>query len=233
MTSLRLEPGDRLRFSKATTSRVLRLTNTSGAHVAFKVKTTVLKAYAVRPSAGTLGPGAHQDVCVNLNSTSDPAQIQTHRFLVVAVPVKSADAVSREEWDAFDKGSIQEQRLSVTWEEKQEEEPERTVYEVNAASAVVAGSGAVAEAYSKQPAPGQGVQSEAEMVARYNEVYRYKRDVEETCRRLEEELLGLRSGRGSRGASGAAGGCRLSCIVLLTAVIVAISAYLYAPQTTG
>ncbi|CAK0844437.1 unnamed protein product [Prorocentrum cordatum] len=74
MTSLRLEPGDRLRFSKATTSRVLRLTNTSGAHVAFKVKTTVLKAYAVRPSAGTLGPGAHQDVCVNLNSTSDPAQ---------------------------------------------------------------------------------------------------------------------------------------------------------------
>lgn len=229
MTSLRLEPGDRLRFSRATTSRVLRLTNTGGAYVAFKVKTTVLKAYAVRPSSGTLAPGAHQDVCINLNSTSDPAQVQTHRFLVVAIPVKSADALSREEWEAVDKSSIQEQRLGVVWEERQEEEPARTGYEANAAPAVVTGLGGIAE----EAAPGQPVQDEAEMVARYNEVYRYKRDVENTCQKLDEELTGLRNRRDLRGASGAVGDGRFSCGVLLMALIVAISAYVYALPATG
>merc|ERR1711957_415267 len=98
----------------------------------------------------------------------------------------------------------------------------------NAAPAVVAHSSAIAESHSKQPAP----VSEEEMVARYNEVHRYKCDVEETCQKLDEELTGLRSVRESRGAPGAAGDGMFSSGVLLMAAIVAISAYLYALRAT-
>ncbi|CAK0852545.1 unnamed protein product, partial [Prorocentrum cordatum] len=70
VTLLRLDPEDRLSFRRAPDSRehsrTLRLTNRSGGHVAYKVKTTAPEAYAVQKHLGKIGPGESCDVTIVL-----------------------------------------------------------------------------------------------------------------------------------------------------------------------
>merc|ERR1719221_1559579 len=102
MTLLTLEPDTELLFCKSASttspSRMLKLTNTSSEHVAFKVKTTAPKSYLVRPSTGTLPPGDAQEVQIILQpqSGNEGAAGTSDRFLVQAVKVNAGEEVTRE-----------------------------------------------------------------------------------------------------------------------------------------
>jgi len=82
--------------------------------VAFKVKTTAPKAYLVRPSSGTLGPRAPQEVHIILHSQVplDAATVSQHKFLVQAMAAPSGEAVSPEQWKSGE-NAIFEQKVAV------------------------------------------------------------------------------------------------------------------------
>ena len=94
---------------------LLKLKNTSGASVAFKVKTTAPKNYLVKPSAGVIGANGTAEVKITLNKqTSDPSA-NNDRFLVQAVKSESGKELTKEEWSVVDKAAIQELRLHVVF----------------------------------------------------------------------------------------------------------------------
>lgn len=111
---VRLEPEKELKFFKrdgaTSPSASLTLTNTSGAGVAYKVKTTVPKSYLVRPSGGHLPAGETAEVQIILQPSGE-APASTHRFLVQATA--SEENLGREQWAAISKEQLQEQRLNV------------------------------------------------------------------------------------------------------------------------
>jgi len=128
MTLLKIEPEDSLYFCKTPQhnqpARILKLTNASSGHVAFKVKTTAPKSYLVRPSSGTVRPGESQEVQIILQPPSgNDGPANNHRFLVQAVVAKDAEAVSRDAWAEIPKDKVQEHRLNVVLEERNVEEP--------------------------------------------------------------------------------------------------------------
>mmetsp|Transcript_91414 Transcript_91414/g.247953 ORF Transcript_91414/g.247953 Transcript_91414/m.247953 type:complete len:193 (+) Transcript_91414:79-657(+) len=177
MTLLRVEPEDTLRvvLGNKTHPRILKLTNKSSDHVAYKVKTTAPKSYEVKKSSGTLRPRESQDVHIIFQDegAGDPAQVKSHRFLVQAASVDSPDALTKEAWAALDKDAIQEQRLNV-----------------------------VPETVTSSPAAPSGVRAESEMELRvkYDELVQYKELLDKETRSLQEKLAALRSPRevGSR-----------------------------------
>merc|ERR1712232_1124144 len=115
---IQLEPKFTLQFNKSAsgeTKQTLKLTNNSGGLVAFKVKTTAPKAYLVRPSSGTLKLRETQEVQIILqtNNAESNAGLNNNKFLVQAVQVQRAEAVTKEQWAEFPKDQIQETKLSV------------------------------------------------------------------------------------------------------------------------
>lgn len=118
MPLIEMDPPVALRFLKTAeggqVKEILKLTNKTDGHVAFKVKTTAPKAYVVRPSSGTVGPHASATVDIFLQPGGEG---QSHRFLVQAHPFHTGDACSREQFQDFKKENIEEQRLNVVFEE--------------------------------------------------------------------------------------------------------------------
>lgn len=118
MPLIEMDPPVALRFLKTAeggqVKETLKLTNKTDGHVAFKVKTTAPKAYVVRPSSGTVGP---HDVSIVDIYLQPGGEGQSHRFLVQAHPVNSAEPLSREQFAEFKKENIEEQRLNVVFEE--------------------------------------------------------------------------------------------------------------------
>lgn len=127
MQLLEMDPPQTLQFAKLTTStitegrpqikKILKLTNKSNGHVAFKVKTTAPKSYIVKPSSGTMGPGEATHVDITLTSQPQPGEGGNHRFLVQAHPLDGQREVKREDWISFKKEDIEEQRLNVVLDE--------------------------------------------------------------------------------------------------------------------
>jgi len=130
MALFSLEPGANLYFCKTplltSPRQTLKVTNLHSTNIAFKVKLTAAKSYIVRPASGTLKPRESRDVEIALLPTGC-GQANNHRFLVQAVPVASDDNVSREDWREFDNDAIQELRLGVVLEERDDSEEYRSM----------------------------------------------------------------------------------------------------------
>lgn len=198
---LRLEPEDTLRFSSesclsSSPSRQLKLTNINKQNVAFKVKTTAPRSYLVRPSFGTLQPGASQEVQIIFQTQSGEAN--NHRFLVQAVTVGQNQQVTREGWAQFSKDAIDEQRLTVTFD------------------APGPGVGNFSGSTSQHSA---AAEHPADLKVKYDELVQYTLLLEKDKKKMEAELIELvrKDSKGSRSAA--------SGIEMWKAVIVAIIAF--------
>jgi DNA-directed RNA polymerase I, II, and III subunit RPABC2 len=179
LNKLTLEPNDSLHFVKTpqqnNPNRILKLTNTSSDIIAFKVKTTAPKSYLVRPSAGVLRQKETQDVQIILQPTgTDGGAANNHRFLVQAVSVSNDNALSREDWSSYPKESIQECRLSVVLEERQNDnEP---------------ASNKVEEKPPRKPELGPGPADSGDLKVKYDELVAYTLMLEKEKKKVEEEL---------------------------------------------
>lgn len=208
MQLLQLEPENILQFNKtpmtSSPNRMLKLTNPSSGHVAFKVKTTAPKAYLVRPSSGTLKPNGQQEVQIILQpQNSADANTNSHRFLVQAVPVQNGEAVTREQWQEFQKEIIQEQRLSVLLEEQQAEATiNPPIKGTTAAEGAKGGTTAI-----EQP---------GDLKVKYDELVQYTLMLEKDKKKLEVELAESRSAKGT-GASDS-GSCDKLQVVVVAAL---------------
>lgn len=120
MSILKVTPEKEITFRgtdfSSTKTEILKIENTSTTNVAFKVKTTALKAYLVRPSSHVLKPGESMDVQVMLQRMTEvPANFQ-HRFLVQALSCTTDTIESRDQWFALAKQSpVVEFRLAVSF----------------------------------------------------------------------------------------------------------------------
>lgn len=179
MNCLRLEPDDTLFFTKTPganspgPNRELKLTNTSQTNVAFKVKTTAPKSYLVRPSSGTLRPKETQTVTIILQPQGNDGPGNVHRFLVQAVATSSSENVGREQWAEFTKDKIQEHRLNVVWEDREE------------------GAGPQALSANTQ-SQAQAPETYADLKAKYDELLQWSLDVEGRKKQLEGEIARLK-----------------------------------------
>lgn len=99
-------------------TRKLVLENISTGNVAFKVKTTALKAYLVRPSNAVLAPGEKKEVQIMLQKLTEKPKNHDHRFLVQALPTTDSELSSKDAWAELQrKATCQEFRLSVVFPE--------------------------------------------------------------------------------------------------------------------
>jgi len=175
MQLLQLEPETNLQFNNSHKT-LLKLSNSGGGNVAFKVKTTAPKAYLVRPSAGTLRPNGSQEVQIILQPQGADANTNSHRFLVQAVSVQSSENVTREQWSEFPKDTVQEQRLNVVLVEEQEP----TVI--------------------SPPVHPTSIDQPGDLKVKYDELVQYTLMLEKDKKKLELDLAESRSAR-STGAS--------------------------------
>jgi len=102
----------------------LRVSNVSGAKVAYKVKTTAPKDYIVKPSNGSLDAGQVAEVKITMQlpngaSFQDAETIcKPTKFLVQAFKNDKGEEVTKEMWSSIEKERIEEERLSVSIVEK-------------------------------------------------------------------------------------------------------------------
>jgi len=193
MSLLALEPDSTLYFCKnqSTTSpsRMLKLTNASNGHVAFKVKTTAPKAYLVRPSSGVLKPSESQEVQIILQaqpqSQGEQQSNAQDRFLVQAVEIKENEPVAREDWAKFPKEKVHEQKLNVIVEEHDTEE-------------VV--NNPVPDARTAMPTGSDG--GATDLKVKYDELVQYTLTLEKEKKKLEAELANASSAKAGGGGEG-------------------------------
>lgn len=72
------------------------MTNASSGTVAYKIKTTSPDKYRVRPSAGSIAPGAVLNITVHIQSGYSAAQLVRDKFLVMACAVQSDSLTSQQ-----------------------------------------------------------------------------------------------------------------------------------------
>lgn len=207
MTLLTLEPDSTLYFNKTSStallSRVLKLTNSSNGFVAFKVKTTAPKSYLVRPANGTLKPKESQEIQI-FQQTAAQANDSTHatpdRFLVQAAAVRSGEPAKKEDWNQFTKEQLQEAKLNVVVEEREEEKESKA----GKAGARFGDAG-------RRPGPaGEG----ATLQVKYDELVNYTLTLEKEKKRADADLAAL-APKATAGAKG------FSLMALLMAVTIA------------
>eukprot|EP00392_Amoebophrya_sp_AT5.2_P014701 g14862.t1 len=118
---LRITPAREISFSgtnfgEETHATKLVLENVSEENVAFKVKTTALKAYLVRPSQSVLQAGEKVEVQIMLQRLTEIPANHRHRFLVQAVATRETNLNSREAWpQLIQDNPVQEFKLSVVF----------------------------------------------------------------------------------------------------------------------
>jgi len=207
---LGLDPPDILDFKvegKEAISRNLELENTSGVHVAYKVKTTAPKSYLVRPSNGTLKPGerATIDIIVQ-NAAGGTIDYDKHRFLVQSVEVKENQVVDKNMWNEIDKNAVHEKKLNVTME---------YIEERGGANKMPPAS---RDHGSQRPAIDEPSQdSQTDLKTKYDELVQYTLMLENEKKKLQAEKSDLeRTGRGAASASGGYGIHHVIGVMLLT-----------------
>jgi hypothetical protein len=178
---------------------MLKVTNTTSSAVAFKVKTTAPKNYLVKPSAGVLAPSGDAEIKITLNKqTSDPSA-NNDRFLVQAVKSATGKDLTKEEWQAVDKSSVQELRLHVVFGGSA----------LSAASSMVTAPVAIA----KDATPEQ-------VRAKYDELVSLYAQMEKDKKRIESELDNCRLQIKKKPVAEMKGG--FSTIQLIVAMLLAV-----------
>ncbi|KAJ7644193.1 PapD-like protein [Roridomyces roridus] len=125
--SVSLNPSNALGFNRPLTTlvkRSLTITNHNSQPVAFKVKTTAPKLYAVRPNSGRVEPGQSVDVSVMLQPMKDEPPLNTKckdKFLIqstLITPGKEAMPLA-DIWTGADaageEGKVHQQKLRVAY----------------------------------------------------------------------------------------------------------------------
>jgi DNA-directed RNA polymerase I, II, and III subunit RPABC2 len=218
MNLLTLSPDNTLVLSRedgtGTHKRSLKLKNPGEGTVAFKVKTTQPKSYIVRPSTGVLKSKEEQEVTIVLQGAeTNPNEIASHRFLVQAAKVDdNKDVVSKEEWSTFSKDSIQEQRLNVSIDVKEEAPAKATTSQAQSRSSAL-------PAYDGR----QGGAEQGDLKTKYDELVAYTLMLEKEKKKLEEEAASLKSA--NSGSAGNQSGSFSMLSHFLVAVVVFLLAY--------
>lgn len=118
------KPQDRILNFGSDGRSVLKLKNTSGRSVAYKIKTTAPKAVLVRPACGVVKSGKKEEV--HIVKTVPPGDggedflDSQCRFLIQALARDTDILPTADEWLAVDKTKIEEARLGVTTEKPTE-----------------------------------------------------------------------------------------------------------------
>lgn len=116
MSYLKLTPDDRFEFPEypeQAQKQPLRLRNVTSEHIAFKVKTTMPRAYVVQPSTGILSPGKQVEVIITLGATEDSGG-SGHKFLVQSCVVDGPDDMpTSEDWRTMPREEVQDVQLPV------------------------------------------------------------------------------------------------------------------------
>jgi len=206
MFLLKLEPDDSLHFLKGANTgsqptRILKLNNASAGCVAFKVKTTAPKSYLVRPSSGTVKPGDNMEVQIILQPGQQDGSTSSHRFLVQAVVAADGEPVSREAWAEFPKDKVQEARLNVVVEER--EDP--AAAKVDATSTFASTS------------PND---TSTDLAMKYEELVQYTLMLEKEKKKLEDDLSVKKRNRGGSSSTGYS-----NMHLILVAVVVFLLSY--------
>jgi len=120
MSLLRVSPEKEIAFKGTkfdqTITETLTLTNLSKTNIGFKVKTTALKAYLVRPSSEVIKAGEKKEVQIMLQKLSEVPANNTHRFLVQALETTLDSIENRDTWQELARTSqVEEHRLSVVF----------------------------------------------------------------------------------------------------------------------
>lgn len=86
---LTVHPESELRFQISSPRQSITLTNVSVVSLAFKVKTTAPRHFSVRPSAGTLAPGANcvVQVLLQIKDAADVEYSRKDKFLIQSVQI--------------------------------------------------------------------------------------------------------------------------------------------------
>lgn len=105
---------DGTKFDEPITS-TLTLENISDKNVAFKIKTTALRAYLVRPSSAIIKPGEKIDVQVMLQKLGEVPANYVHKFLVLGLQTDETQLANRDSWQTLSKNNdkVTEYRLAV------------------------------------------------------------------------------------------------------------------------
>mmetsp|Transcript_19715 Transcript_19715/g.49503 ORF Transcript_19715/g.49503 Transcript_19715/m.49503 type:complete len:564 (+) Transcript_19715:261-1952(+) len=111
---IELAPRAQLEFTPGE-EQTLVLKNVHSTPVAWKVKTTAVEAYSVRPSHALLMPGDSARVQICLRPAVLPQDFSTHKFRVQATACKAGRTTKLEkaEWEKLKKGAIKEAGLGV------------------------------------------------------------------------------------------------------------------------
>lgn len=182
-------------FDQTSHTEILTLQNVAtSTNVAFKVKTTALKSYLVRPSSQVLQPGEKINVQIMLQRLSEvPANYQ-HRFLVQALPTQETSIESKESWQELAKQhSIQEFRLSVVFPD------------VNGRDGKSGGSG----------------DDTKDLKTKYDEIVKYTERLTEQRKLFVEEIENLKK-QNAAGGGKKVGGYQLWHIILTVIVTLVI-----------
>jgi len=178
---------------------ILKVSNVSSSPVAFKVKTTAPKNYLVKPSAGAIPGNGSIDIKITLNKQTTDPSANNDRFLVQAVKAPNGKELSKEEWSAIDKSSIQELRLHVVF----------TNQPSSAGAPSSVGPSPAAVPLDKSASADQ-------VRAKYDELVSYSK-------RLEGELESTKSQLKKKSSSSVAvGGSGFSTLQLIIAMILAV-----------
>lgn len=122
---LRISPSDTIIFKAENEdlSGQFVLTNMDESTISFKIRTTSPEKFRVRPSSGTLAPGASQTVLIVVQPGFHIRTVSKDRFLVMSVQIPKADLTPKELADVWSNSTgskVDEYRLKCYFPEKEE-----------------------------------------------------------------------------------------------------------------
>lgn len=122
---LRIVPNDTITFKMENEelSGQFVLTNMDESTISFKIRTTSPEKFRVRPSSGTLAPGATQTVLIVVQPGFYIRTVTKDRFLVMSVQIPKADLTPKELADVWSNSTgskVDEYRLKCYFPEKEE-----------------------------------------------------------------------------------------------------------------
>jgi len=175
-----------------TITETLTLQNLSKTNVGFKVKTTALKAYLVRPSSDVIKAGEKKEVQIMLQKMTEIPANNTHRFLVQALETNLESIENRDTWQELARtNQVEEHRLSVTF-------PDVNGREGKAG----------------------GASGGADLKVKYEEIVKYTQRLTEQKDLVSKEIGGLKGQLAEGGGSGSSGKYQLWHIVFAVLICV-------------